>query len=81
MRVIAWLTSFTMPRTFSLGAFRTWASSLWTDLFRGGESQIAMELGGEEVIHEEEWSELPEEERARWEPVDEPMPLYRRKPW
>jgi hypothetical protein len=48
---------------------------------RGGSSQIAMELHGEEVIHEEEWSELPEEERAKWEPVDQPMPLYRRKPW
>lgn len=58
-----------------------WLKSFLTHLFRGGEDQIAMELGGEEVIHEEEWSTLPEEERAKWEPVDEPMQLYRRKPW
>jgi hypothetical protein len=58
-----------------------WLKSFAVDLFRGGESQIAMELQGEEVIHEEEWSKLPEEERAKWEAVDEPMPLYRRKPW
>ena len=28
-------------------------------LFRGGESQIAMEYKGEEVIHDEEWTKLP----------------------
>jgi hypothetical protein len=50
-------------------------------LFRGGEDQIAMELGGEEVIHEEEWSKLPPEERAKWEPTDESTILRRRKPW
>jgi hypothetical protein len=47
----------------------------------GGESLIAMEYKGEEVIHEEEWSKLPKDERAKWEPADESMPLYRRKPW
>jgi hypothetical protein len=39
-------------------------------LFRGGESLIAMESKGEEVIHEEQWSALPPEERAKWEPAD-----------
>jgi len=50
-------------------------------LFRGGESLIAMESRGEEVIHEEQWSALPPEERAKWEPADESTILYRRKPW
>jgi len=38
-------------------------------------------LGGEEVIHEEEWSKLPEGERAMWEPADESTVLWRRKAW
>jgi hypothetical protein len=50
-------------------------------LSRGGESRIAMESKGEEVIHEEEWSALPPEERAKWEATDESTILYRRKPW
>jgi hypothetical protein len=37
--------------------------------------------GGEEVIHEEEWSKLPPEEHAKWEPTDESTILWRRKPW
>jgi hypothetical protein len=47
----------------------------------GGESLIAMEYKGEEVIHEEDWSALPPEERAKWEPADGSTVLYRRKPW
>jgi hypothetical protein len=58
-----------------------WLKSFAVHLFRGGENQIAVEIGGEEAIHEEDWRKLPEEERAKWEPVVEPMPLYRRKPW
>jgi hypothetical protein len=50
-------------------------------LLRGGESLIAMESKGEEVIHEQEWSALPPEERAKWEPMDESTVLWRRKPW
>ena len=46
-----------------------------------GSDQIAIELEGEEAIPEEEWRKLPEDEPARWEPADSPMPLYRRKPW
>jgi hypothetical protein len=48
---------------------------------RFGSNQIAIELEGEEAIPEEEWRKLPADERARWEPADSPMPLYRRKPW
>jgi hypothetical protein len=40
-----------------------------------------MELRGEEVIHEEEWSKLPRDERAKWEPTDGSTVLWRRKPW
>jgi hypothetical protein len=47
----------------------------------GGESLIAMEYRGEEVIHEEQWSKLPKDERAKWEPADGSTVLYRRKPW
>jgi hypothetical protein len=51
--------------------------------FLRGEDQIAieLELQGEEVIHEDEWRKLPEKERAKWEATDNPMSLYRRKPW
>jgi hypothetical protein len=57
-----------------------WLRSFVVHLFRGGESLIAMESKGEEVIHEEEWSKLPPEERAKWEPADGSTVLYRRKP-
>jgi hypothetical protein len=30
-----------------------------------------MELEGEEVIHSDEWAELSESERGKWETVDE----------
>jgi hypothetical protein len=40
-----------------------------------------MEYRGEEVIHEEQWSKLPKDERAKWEPADGSTVLYRRKPW
>jgi hypothetical protein len=58
-----------------------WLKSFAVHLFRGGENQIAVEIGGEEAIHEEDWSKLSEEERAKWEPTDDPLPFYRRKPW
>jgi hypothetical protein len=58
---------------------RAWA---WLrHILGGGESLIAMESKGEEVIHEEEWSALPPEERAKWERADESTVLWRRKPW
>jgi hypothetical protein len=51
--------------------------------FLGGESLIAMGSMGRELIHEEQWLELPEEERGKWEAVDlyhdESAILYRRK--
>ena len=56
-----------------------WLNGFVTRLFLGGENQIAIEYRGEEAIHEEEWSRLPEEERGRWEAVDEYPELYRRK--
>ena len=58
-----------------------WLRSFAVHLFRGGESLLAMESKGEEVIHEEEWSALPPEERAKRERADESPLLYRRKPW
>ena len=57
---------------------RAWARLRF---FFRGESLIAMESKGEEVIHDEEWSALPPEERAKWEPADESTVLWRRKPW
>jgi hypothetical protein len=35
-----------------------------------GENQIAVSIRGQEAIHEEKWRELPEDERAKWEPAD-----------
>jgi hypothetical protein len=57
-----------------------WLRSFAVHLFRGGESQIAVASKGQKVIHQEEWSKLPEEERAKWEPVEESTVLWRRKP-
>jgi hypothetical protein len=58
-----------------------WLRSFAVHLLRGGENLIAVESKGEEVIHDEEWSALPPEERAKWEPADESTVLWRRKPW
>ena len=58
-----------------------WLRSFAVHLFRGGESLIAFGSHGEELMHEEDWSALPEEERAKWEPADGSTVLYRRKPW
>jgi hypothetical protein len=58
----------------------TWLRSFLRHSVRGGESLIAMESKGEEVIHKEEWSALPPEEREKWEPTDESTILWRRKP-
>jgi hypothetical protein len=38
----------------------------------GGESLIAMESTGEEVINEEELKALPPDERAKWDPRTSP---------
>jgi hypothetical protein len=45
----------------------------------GGESQIAIDSKGEEMIDKDDWGELPERERDKWEPADESPWLYRRK--
>jgi hypothetical protein len=46
--------------------------------FLGGEDLIAMGSMGKELMHEEQWSKLPQEERDKWEATDESV-LYRRK--
>jgi hypothetical protein len=45
----------------------------------GGESLIAFGSHGEELIHEEDWSALPPEERDKWKATDEEAVLYRRR--
>jgi len=51
---------------------------LW-HLFGGGESLIAFGSHGEELLHEEDWSALPREERAKWEAPGDQRVLYRRR--
>jgi hypothetical protein len=60
--------------------FLAWLKSYLRHLSFGGESQIAMEFKGEEVIDKDEWAELPESERGKWEPAEESGWHYRRKP-
>jgi hypothetical protein len=81
--VCAWLpfTGLLLKRQTAVMRVIAWLKSFAVRLVRGGESQIGMASHGKEVIHEEEWSKLPEEERALWEATDDPMPLYQRKPW
>jgi hypothetical protein len=59
--------------------FLAWLKRYLRRLSFGGESQIAMESQGEEVIDQEEWTKLAESERDKWEPADESPWLYRRK--
>jgi hypothetical protein len=55
---------------------RAWLRSHWY-----GSDQIAVSSEGREVIGEEDWAKLPEDERLKWEPVDESGVAYWRKPW
>jgi hypothetical protein len=59
--------------------FLAWLKRYLRRLSFGGESQIAMESKGEEMIHKDEWTELPESDRGKWEAVGENSELYRRK--
>jgi hypothetical protein len=65
--------------TVSLVGFLAWLKSYLRHLSFGGESQIAMESQGEELIDKDEWTKLAESERDKWEPADESPWLYRRK--
>jgi len=60
-----------------------WERGFLRGFFSDAESDIAIEYGGEEAIHEVAWRELPEGERELWEPITEPAyeSLYRRKRW
>jgi hypothetical protein len=59
-----------------LRRFLRWLWSRWH-----GSNQIAVSMEGREVIGEEEMAALPEDEREKWEPVDESGVAYWRKPW
>jgi hypothetical protein len=59
--------------------FLAWLKRYLRRLSFGGESQIAMESRGDEMIHKDESTELLESERGNWEAVDENSELYRRK--
>jgi hypothetical protein len=55
--------------------FLDWLRSRWSS------NQMAVSIEGREVIGEEDWAKLPEDEREQWEPVDESGVAYWRKPW
>jgi hypothetical protein len=44
-----------------------------------GSDEIAVASHGVEVISAEGWGALPGHEREKWEPIEEPPLLYRRK--
>jgi hypothetical protein len=53
-----------------------WLRSHWY-----GSDQIAVAYRGREAISEEAWLALPEDERSKWELVDEDARLYVRRLW